>query len=605
MKRIITYIFLLTVCLFQGCTRPPQEAEAEAFACRPAGEERWTLATRTGDLLPLPDGGRTEPTPVVGGMYAVRGADSLLHLHTSDPHLKTKVSPRGFHRVGHFFDSMTIAQSTPLAPFEIIDRQGNTKATLPEDVVLMHGFRCGRALFYTRGGKYGYVDREGRPAIAPRWDYATDFHEGLALVGRADGSGRMAYRVITPDGRRCFDVNTQGALLGRGFACGLLDCYQPDTRTCFYLTTEGRTAFVLPDSIVAASPFRHGMAVVRTEGGAGLIDRQGRLLIAPVWDDARIVSARRILLRKDSLWHLARPDGQLLPHTDFEQLHTVVPDGFVVMRRRGERAFRLMDVQTAETSDTEFDTVVVTPSALQLEPEVFVRQPDGNGEADSVTLHPGTESHAQEVHPARESDVPRQVSYRAADWTQVKQDNPFYAEAVKVVSGRLEETDAERRRIILNYMEHLRTAYTTKDIDFLRQLFSERALIIVGTVVRASAREEKGYLTPRQVVYNVKSKQAYLSRLAELFKKNKKIDVQFSGFTIMRHPTVEGLYGVNLRQQYHSDIYSDDGYLFLLWDFRDPNAPQIHVRTWQPAFPDGHTPLEENDVLNISSFNLQ
>lgn len=176
---------------------------------------------------------------------------------------------------------------------------------------------------------------------------------------------------------------------------------------------------------------------------------------------------------------------------------------------------------------------------------------------------------------------------------------------MKVVSGRLEEDDAERRRIILNYVEHLRTAYTTKDVDFLEQLFSERALIVVGTVIRASSQESEGYLSPRQVVYNIKSKQEYLGRLKELFRANKHIDLQFSGFKIMRHPTAEGIYGVSLRQAYRSDLYSDDGYLFLLWDFRNPAMPQIHVRTWQPAFPDGHTPLPEDEILDIRNFNLQ
>ena len=63
--------------------------------------------------------------------------------------------------------------------------------------------------------------------------------------------------------------------------------------------------------------------------------------------------------------------------------------------------------------------------------------------------------------------------------------------------------------------------------------------------------------------------------------------------------------GVSLRQAYRSDLYSDDGYLFLLWDFRNPAMPQIHVRTWQPAFPDGHTPLPEDEILDIRNFNLQ
>lgn len=44
----------------------------------------------------------------------------------------------------------------------------------------------------------------------------------------------------------------------------------------------------------------------------------------------------------------------------------------------------------------------------------------------------------------------------------------------------------------------------------------------------------------------------------------------------MRHPTMDGIYGVSLRQQYKSDRYADDGYLFLLWDFRNESMPLIH-----------------------------
>lgn len=158
--------------------------------------------------------------------------------------------------------------------------------------------------------------------------------------------------------------------------------------------------------------------------------------------------------------------------------------------------------------------------------------------------------------------------------------------------------------MILNYVEHLRTSYTTKDIDFLEQLFSEHALIVVGTVVHTGA-EANDYLSPSQVIYNVKSKRQYLDRLKQVFQANKRIDVKFSNFRIMRHPTQAGIYGVSLRQGYSSDIYSDDGYLFLLWDFRDETAPQIHVRTWQPRMLDNDQTLPEESIFNIRNFNLQ
>ena len=58
---------------------------------------------------------------------------------------------------------------------------------------------------------------------------------------------------------------------------------------------------------------------------------------------------------------------------------------------------------------------------------------------------------------------------------------------------------------------------------------------------------------------------------------------------------------MSLRQRYKSDRYADDGYLFLLWDFRNPSMPLIHVRTWQPADSAG----DGDGMVSISDFNLQ
>ena len=49
-------------------------------------------------------------------------------------------------------------------------------------------------------------------------------------------------------------------------------------------------------------------------------------------------------------------------------------------------------------------------------------------------------------------------------------------------------------------------AYPTKDIDFLEQLFSEEALIVVGAVIRKAPSNERLYLSSEQVRYSVKSK---------------------------------------------------------------------------------------------------
>ena len=188
-----------------------------------------------------------------------------------------------------------------------------------------------------------------------------------------------------------------------------------------------------------------------------------------------------------------------------------------------------------------------------------------------------------------------------SDLRGIAQSNPFYKEAAKVLSGRLSVKDGNRRRVILNYCEHLRAAYTTKDIDFLKQIFSEHALIIVGNVVKTGSSEEGRFMPSERVKYNIRTKKEYITRLGKAFADSKSIDVKFSDFRIMRHPTMDGIYGVILRQKYKSDRYADDGYLFLLWDFRNESMPCIHVRTWQPSV----TVSDDNDIISIGDFNLE
>lgn len=219
----------------------------------------------------------------------------------------------------------------------------------------------------------------------------------------------------------------------------------------------------------------------------------------------------------------------------------------------------------------------------------------GGAGSTGGTESTGTAGFAASTQSGRKSSALSQVNLKT-----MAQSNPFYKEASKIMQGKLAETDARRRRTILNYCEHFRTAYTTKDIDFLRQVFSDKALIIVGNVVKPIANDDKCQAESR-VTFAIHSKRDYLARLSKVFAANQKIDVRFSGFRILRHPTMDGIYGVTLRQQYKSDRYSDDGYLFLLWDFRDKSMPLIHVRTWQPAA----TVHSGDDVINIQDFNLE
>lgn len=141
--------------------------------------------------------------------------------------------------------------------------------------------------------------------------------------------------------------------------------------------------------------------------------------------------------------------------------------------------------------------------------------------------------------------------------------------------------DLRRRQQILDYVEQFRTAYNTKDLGFLNQIFSEDALIITGKVIKVKPTVENNF-TSSKIQYSKQDKKTYLSRLKGVFAANKRINVTFDDIRVEMHPVDEDIYGVTLHQGYSSDNYHDDGWLFLLWDFRKEDAPEIKVRTWQP-----------------------
>lgn len=176
---------------------------------------------------------------------------------------------------------------------------------------------------------------------------------------------------------------------------------------------------------------------------------------------------------------------------------------------------------------------------------------------------------------------------------------------IKVMGSAAAVEDFVQRQLILEYVERFRNAYNLKDINFLQQIFSDDALIITGKVIK-TVKSDINRLSGnnQKIIYSKQTKKEYLTKLERIFKANKRINVLFDDIKVVRHPAKADFYGVTLKQGYNSDIYSDEGYLFLLWDFTNPDAPQIHVRTWQPDKIDVNTPLPEEEIFSIDDFDI-
>ena len=146
---------------------------------------------------------------------------------------------------------------------------------------------------------------------------------------------------------------------------------------------------------------------------------------------------------------------------------------------------------------------------------------------------------------------------------------------------------------IVNFLENYRTAYSLKRIDFISTLFADDAVIIVGRVVKTQNEMKDGRtvnMKPK-ITYSHPTKKEYIERLKQNFQSNEWININFANAEVS---IGRGMHGIQLKQNYSSTHYGDEGFLFLMVDFSHQDEPLIHLRAWTP---DGKYSFEDYDKL--------
>lgn len=148
----------------------------------------------------------------------------------------------------------------------------------------------------------------------------------------------------------------------------------------------------------------------------------------------------------------------------------------------------------------------------------------------------------------------------------------------------------ETRELIMEFMESYKTAYCLKRLDYIKSIFADDAIIIIGNVARPRMVQSNSQERPvsregqNVIRYNRYTKDEYLRNLERCFKRNEFINIRFLNNEVqwLEKYDKEELFAIQIGQEYNSTTYGDKGYLFLLVDMTDHDSPQIKIRTWQP-----------------------
>ena len=144
----------------------------------------------------------------------------------------------------------------------------------------------------------------------------------------------------------------------------------------------------------------------------------------------------------------------------------------------------------------------------------------------------------------------------------------------------------DKKMVLVNFLENYRTAFALGMRDYIESIFDDDAVIIIGHVTKR-LEKVKGVdglklASKTDVRYTQKTKAEYMEHLRRCFDAQEYINLRFTDTDVERSGVGGETYAIQLKQDYVSQTYGDEGYLFLFVDFNDEEKPLIHVRTWQP-----------------------
>ena len=155
-----------------------------------------------------------------------------------------------------------------------------------------------------------------------------------------------------------------------------------------------------------------------------------------------------------------------------------------------------------------------------------------------------------------------------------------------------EQKDARRRAFIDDFLATYEAAYEKKEIEYIKNFFSDDALIITETKkLKPTGSKETIPSTRKTRPYQtvLENRVEYIGRLQRIFDANISIKLSIAGKRIRQHAKYQEIYGVNFTQIWKDQNGGDNlesqmpGFIFLMIDFKHgEQTPVIHVRTWQP-----------------------
>ena len=267
--------------------------------------------------------------------------------------------------VGSYIDKSGVPVSTNLPLIDSDFRDGMAMILVPAEKETKFGsadtiIEISSLSVAKKDFKYGFIDTAGHQVIAPIYDFAYPFSEGLAVVtdnGRHYYFNTKGEIVIDIDPKSCYPFSGQLAFVKSGDKWGcidktgklIVDYRFNEVRPFFqgiaavrwgdywgYFTNKGEQLVACQYKL--AGPFWGNRAFVQYDHFRGYVDRSGTLVIPMIYDFASVFSDGLACVQKNGKFGYIDTLGKVVIKLQYERASNF-SDGLACVRKNGRYGF--------------------------------------------------------------------------------------------------------------------------------------------------------------------------------------------------------------------------------------------------------------------------
>lgn len=334
---------------------------------------KWSMINDKGEIV-YDKEFKNAPTASYNGYFSVEESDGTYTVYKAGS--KKPEAVKGLDKLASvgFFENGLIPAAAEKSRIALYTEKGEKKFELSPigDVEITYcnpGFVEDRLLFYTADFKYGYFDTKGEAVIKPTYDTASDFTDGMAVVGKKknEDSYDFNYSVIDKDGKVLFKLKED--YLFRGIMGGYVVAEKDDR---VYLYNKKGDDVKLPEKIYIVSQIVDDYIIfLNKDYEYGVANTKGEILINAKYSGLTFdkkgfffISKPTFLGRKDKedkdIIRINLEGEKVGDAIDYQDLYPAGKFGYFA--QDGENTYVLLDKDFKKKSKEEFYGIRINTS---------------------------------------------------------------------------------------------------------------------------------------------------------------------------------------------------------------------------------------------------